>query len=315
MSISDLEIFVPRAVMDGNGAAVLGALASLPQEAQPQDLVRRGFLHRGTTVSFVQLCVDQRAAGVLEHVVSQAPFGLRLSDFSHCRPVGGWSDKEVYHSLAFVATNAGYAEGLKLALKLEPENADLFRLHEHLGQNATLHYLAVHKACGMDMREHLLGVQACALLLHAHGAPIRSRGGDDTNPLAGAFFARKWPTGMLDQLPGLLKHYVQAGLLDLDAPLHFDIPVVGGFQPLAAAMRNGCPAAAREVILLGCDYNDVLDPESADVLEMARSTPHPDWLRAELVASITEALMLRQAAATPTPTTTTTARRAKRATL
>lgn len=315
MSRSEFDLIVTRATMDGNGQAILQALASLPQEAQPRELVRRGFLHRGKTVSFVDLCVDLRAAGVLAHVASQAPYGLRLSDFSHCRPVEGWSDKEVYRSLAFVATNSGYVDGLKLALKLEPENADLFRLHEHLGQNATLHYLAVHKACGMDMREHLLGVQECALLLHAHGAPIRSRGGDDPNPLAGAFFARTWPKAMTAQLPGFLKHYVQAGMLDLDAPLHFSIPVVGGFLPLAAAMRNGCPASAREAILLGCNCNGALDSESADVLEMARSTPHPDWMRAELVSSITEALMLRQAAATPTPTTTTTARRAKRASL
>jgi hypothetical protein len=87
-------------------------------------------------------------------------------------------------------------------------------------------------------------------------------------------------------------------------------------RPLAAAMKHGCALAAREVILLGCDHDKVLDSDSADVLEMARSTaPGVDWARAELVAGITEALMLRQAAATPTPTTTTTARRAKRASL
>jgi hypothetical protein len=317
VSPTDIETFVPRAVMDANGEAVLGALASLPPESQPRALVRRGFLYRGNTVSFVDLCVDQRAAGVLEHVLSQAPYGLTLSDFSHCGPVEGWS--KVYRSLHRVATYAGYADGLKLALKLEPENADLSCLFRYMGQNATLHYLSVHKVCkkvvGTAAREHRLGAMECARLLMAHGAPIRSHGGEDPNPLTGAFFGNKWPEVMVDELPGLLKHYAQASLVDLDAPLHLDIPVVGGLPPLAAALKNGCPAACRELILLGCDLNVALPTDSADVLEMAHRSEHPDWLRGELAASITEALMLRQAATIPSPPRTTPARRDKRACL
>lgn len=243
MNGTEFDLAVTQATMDGNGQAILQALASLPQEAQPRDLVRGGFLHGGKRVSLVDLCVDLRAAAVLAHVVSQAPYGLKLDDFSSCRPVEGWSNKEVNGSLAFASTNAGYVEGLKLALKLEPECADLFRLHTHLGQYATLHYLAVHRPCGMNMREQLLGAMECALLLHSHGAPISSHGGEATNPLVRAFFARSWPKEKADLLPGLLKHYVQAGL----------------------------------------------------------------------VASITEALMLRRTSVSSIPTTTTTARRAQRA--
>lgn len=310
---ADFGQVVVRAAVEGDCRAVLATLASLPDGAKPRELVRAGFVRNDKRVSFVDLCIQLRDMRLLEHVVRQAPFGLTVTDFSHSMPTPGWSDQLVFRFLALASTLNAYPDGLRLALRLEPQSADLRRLHARGTSSASLHYISLASAAGMGQRAALLGHLECAALLKAHCAPVLDAGVDCANPAADALFARKWANPIGPELSEFVNSYVAAGLLRLDAPLRPGHPGTGGMLPLAAAMKNGCSHGARAVILAGCDVQAALAPGFTDVLEMAQSYPHPDGIKAELLARMTEALMLRRVASSAAPEKSTVpARRVKR---
>lgn len=89
----------------------------------------------------------------------------------------------------------------------------------------------------------------------------------------------------------LLKAYMDAGLVDIDAPVHKDHDGVGTCRPLDIAIWAGASGAAAALIELGCRLDVVALCYGGDPIRSATEQG-----RMSTATSITEALMRRQLA-------------------
>jgi hypothetical protein len=295
---------LPELLKRDDAAGVLRAIAELPAGVDVIKVLRYGFEHDGKNASFAQLCVAYRAVNVLEQVAATAPGGVTLNDITHWKAISGWSDREEYRSLAHASVLASVPAGLALALRHQPESADLSRLLSYTPHHASphsLHFAALHRAVSKsDMAEHLLIQRAMAQQLREHGAPLKV--GLLEGPAAGAeaFFGRKWTSPVVEENAQLLRSYFQDGLVEIDKPVRIIGQPSGNHLPMVLAMLWSCAPLARELITLGCDLQKAMDAVTGtpgtevDMVLAAQAMKHPAAAEAALVSAITEGLMQRR---------------------
>ncbi|MEJ6002554.1 hypothetical protein [Paucibacter soli] len=285
------------AIGAGDAAAVI-ELLQLRAQCNGETLrqaVRKGFQLDSEHASLANLCMKHDQVQLLEHVLAAEDLGLTLDDVltSQVWRNGsqGLSRRFQTSSLPLEAVSHGCADGVRLAMRLQPGHEDFTKGHDFLGSTCSLHYMALYRGISLGHTSHLA---CCELLLEA-GHPVHEVARPNS-PVESCFFWFEWDDENRDRYLALTRKYHAAGALDLNKPLEGDTrSSCHGSVPLAAAIATGNKAAARELILLGADVALATPAEHPDLLSYARSWKLSD--EEAMVAGLTDALMHRQIAA------------------